>query len=196
MFNRRALLLVLSLAIVAMTIAILVGVGTDELGVRMLIRTTARSSLTLFLLAFVASSAARLWPNALTQWLLRNRRYLGLSFALSHFIHLGAVGTLAMRWPHPFMEQSASALTLVGGGAGYLGLALMVATSWDGAVRALGGKRWRVLHLAGSWILWIIFAQSYAGRAVGAPWPYALVMFAIVGVVVVRVVAWRRRRIP
>lgn len=183
-----------------MTVAVLVAYGTDEAGVRALIRATARTSLVLFLAAFTASSLQRLWPTAATAWLMRNRRFLGLSFAVSHFIHLGAVVTVAARWPHPFMEQSGNPLTVIGGGAGYVGLALMALTSFDGAVKMLGAKRWRTLHLAGSWLLSIIFLQSYAGRALGSSeggseggaWfvPHAL---ALVAAAVVRALAWRRR---
>lgn len=177
-----------------MSIAVLAAYGSDEAGLRALIRATARSSLVLFLLAFAASSLRVFVKTATTAWLLKNRRYVGLSFVVSHVIHLAAIVDVSVRWPHPFVEQSAQPLTLIGGGAGYVGLALMALTSWDGAVRKLGAKRWRILHVSGSWILWIIFAQSYAGRAVAAPWPYALAMVAIIGVAVLRLAAWRRKR--
>ncbi len=61
--------------------------GFEVDGVRMVIRFTARTSLVLFCLAFSAAALARLWPNASTRWLRRNRRYLGVSFAASHAIH-------------------------------------------------------------------------------------------------------------
>jgi methionine sulfoxide reductase heme-binding subunit len=192
--NGPRVTVVLGALVVAMSIAILAAYGTDEAGKSALIRATARTSLVLFLAAFAASSVRVFVKNAATAWLLKNRRYLGLSFVVSHAIHLAAIADVAVRWPHPFMEQSAQPLTLIGGGAGYVGLVLMALTSWDGAVRRLGAKRWRVLHLVGSWLLWIIFAQSYAGRAVAAPWPYALVMVAVVGVAVLRFAAWRRKR--
>jgi sulfoxide reductase heme-binding subunit YedZ len=186
--------LVLGALVVAMSVAVLAAYGTDEAGLRALIRATARTSLALFLLAFAASSVRVFVKAPFTAWLLKNRRYVGLAFVVSHAIHLAAIVDVALRWPHPFMEQSAQPLTLVGGGAGYVGLVLMALTSWDGAVRALGAKKWRALHLAGSWLLWIIFAQSYAGRAVVAPWPYALVVAALLGVVVLRIAAWRRKK--
>ena len=44
---------------------------------------TGRSSLILFAIAFTASSVESLWPSSLSRWSLRNRRWIGLSFASS-----------------------------------------------------------------------------------------------------------------
>ena len=75
--------------LLAMTAAIAAFKGTEVEGTRLAIRMTARTSLVLFLLAFTASATTRLFPSAATSWQRRNRRYLGLSFAISHLIHGG-----------------------------------------------------------------------------------------------------------
>ena len=75
-------------AVAAIVGLILALVGSDEPGLRMAIRATARTSVVFFTLAFAASALRRRWPNAATSWLLRNRRQLGVSFASSHAIHL------------------------------------------------------------------------------------------------------------
>ena len=170
------------LALAAMSVAVLAGAGTGEDGVRMLIRATARTSLAFFSLAFSASSLRRLAQTPATAWLLRNRRYLGLSFAASHAIHLVGILDLAARWPENFARTPAT--TIVGGGIGYLFVAAMAATSNDRAVAALGRRRWRLLHLTGSWLLWGIFASSYVPRALRAPGylPLAALALAAVGV--------------
>src|SRR5688500_4145822 len=80
-----------TLAVVAIQIADLPIAGTGEEGVRMAIRASARTSVVLFGLAFVASSLYRLAPSAFSRWLIANRRYLGVSFAVSHAIHLAAI---------------------------------------------------------------------------------------------------------
>ena len=64
-------------------------------GVRGIIRATAHSSFFLFALAFTASAVCYFWPTAWTRWQLRNRRYLGVSFALSLCIHLLAILALS-----------------------------------------------------------------------------------------------------
>lgn len=61
--------------------------GINETSFRIAIRFTARTSCILFLLAFTASSLRRIQSNPLTNWLVTNRRYLGLSMAISHGFH-------------------------------------------------------------------------------------------------------------
>jgi methionine sulfoxide reductase heme-binding subunit len=76
----------------ALTVATIVGAiwlfhGIDEQGMRMTIRATGRTSCILFLSAFIASSLHKLWSTPLSAWLVRNRRYLGISMAVSHTYH-------------------------------------------------------------------------------------------------------------
>ena len=52
---------------------------------------TGRCSLFLFSIAFTASSIHRFCPSSLTRWTRQNRRWIGLSFAASHFIHLALI---------------------------------------------------------------------------------------------------------
>jgi ABC-type Na+ efflux pump permease subunit len=133
---------------------------TDD-GLRTLIRATARTSAAWFVLAFVARPLTVLGAGRPGKWLLRNRRYLGLAFAISHGGHLLAILALARHEGAAFWDKVAIT-TLVGGGFGYVVLAAMVATSYDGAQRALGRSRWRALHLTGMWTFWVIFTASYA----------------------------------
>jgi hypothetical protein len=178
------LLRLISLLLLAMVAAILLVGGTGEANLRLLIRATARSSLLLFLLAFTASSAVRLVPSPATRWALRNRRSLGLGFAISHAWHLAAIVTGA--WLHrAAFTADLTPVAVVGGGITYAFIAAMALTSSDAAQAFLGRARWRRLHVVGSYVIWIVFAQSYVGRAVVAPeyLPYALV---VVGALVLR----------
>ena len=138
--------------------------GLSEESVRTILRGTARSSVILFLLAFSASSLHWLLRKTWTAWLLQNRRYIGVSFAVSHFCHLLAIIALAALFPHPFLDKL-SGITLTGGGLAYVFIAAMAATSFDRTRDWLGSKRWKLLHTAGSYYIWIIFTQSYFPRA-------------------------------
>jgi DMSO/TMAO reductase YedYZ heme-binding membrane subunit len=158
--------------------------GGGEQGVHAVIRTTARTSLALFLAAFTASSLRRVWRAPATAWLLRNRRYLGLGMALSHAVHLAAILALVRGWPGAGGEIPPA--TRIGGSAGYLVLAAMAATSSDRAVAWLGPRRWRALHRTGSWLLWGIFASSYVPRA-GAEPDYAPLAAAVLAAAALRV---------
>jgi methionine sulfoxide reductase heme-binding subunit len=160
-------------------------------GLRALIRATARSSLALFLPAFSASSLRRLWRGDLSAWLLRNRRQIGVSFAVSHAVHLAAILALAARFPATFQP---GAVTVVGGGLGYVFVAAMAATSSDAAVRRLGARRWKLLHRIGLWWLFVIFASSY----LAAPFfdvryaPAGLAVLAALGIRIAAAVRGRR----
>src|SRR5580698_8298123 len=84
----------LSLLLAAMAAGFL-AFHPDVEGLRLVIRATARTSLVLFALAFGAAAMAELAPSDVTRWQRRNRRYLGVSFAVSHAVHLAALIGLA-----------------------------------------------------------------------------------------------------
>jgi len=170
-----------STAIIASAAALLlVRRGADVDGVRAVIRFTARSSLLLFLGAFTASALARLRPSAATHWLWRHRRYLGVSFAASHAIHLAAIVAMARIAPEVF-GRSTSTGTLVAGGIGYLLIAAMTATSFDRAVTWLGPRRWQRLHTVGVYYLWALFLITYGAAGRLATLPEVVALLAALG---------------
>lgn len=121
-------------------------------------RWTARVGFPLFMITYVASSLAKLWPSPLTRNLWQNRRYWGLGFAASHTIHLYALVT--------YLRMNAETRTfasLIPGGLAYLFIFAMALTSNDAAMRALG-KNWKRLHTVGIHYIWLIFTLAYAGR--------------------------------
>jgi hypothetical protein len=186
-----------ALLLLAMSWLILAQAGTGEAGLRMWIRATARTSLLLFGAAFAASSLRSLWRTPATGWLLRQRRYLGLSFAFSHGLHLLAILGLSLVLGDAF---EIDAVTLIFGGGAYLMIALMAATSSDRAYAWLGRRRWHLLHKIGVYWIWIIFANSYTARAAMAIArgteslayvPVAVFIWALLGL---RIAAWVRVR--
>jgi len=132
-------------ATVAVAVAALCGavLSTPTPGEEELRATTALTSVVCFLAAFTASALARLRPSPGTRWLLTNRRYLGLSFAVSHLAHGLAIAALQRRTN---FLASYDLTTLIGGGLGFALIALLAATSNDAAVRWLGAPAWKRLH--------------------------------------------------
>ena len=130
----------------------------------MMLLATARTAAAVFLVVFLASTLRKLWQTPLTAWLLRNRRYWGLTFAAIMAVHLVAIFVSMKLNPemvpqlklHPFMPFAS--------GVGYLFLAAMAATSSNRAIRKLGAKRWKLLHSTGMYILWIDMFVTYAVR--------------------------------
>ena len=156
-------------------------------GVRMVIRFTARSSLTLFCLAFGAAALARLWPNAWTRWQRRNRRYLGVTFAASHGIHAVAILAFALMDPKGFAAAT-SIVSYIFGGIGYVCIIAMTATSFDRTAKALGAQAWRRLHLIGGYYLLFQFMVSFGKRIPDMPL-YALFLIPLFVVFALRMIS-------
>jgi sulfoxide reductase heme-binding subunit YedZ len=151
-FDGWRLFALLSFTLLALSIWI-AGMRQFEVdGVRMVIRFTARTSLLLFCLAFSAAALARLWPNAWTRWQRRNRRYLGVTFAASHAIHLFAIACFAVMDPVGYAASTTIA-SYIFGGIGYAFIIAMTATSFDRTAALLGTRAWRILHLTGGYYL-------------------------------------------
>ena len=187
----RLLLLTSLLLLAAAAIAFLAHAQPAD-GIRQVIRLTARTSLLLFLAAFVASAAVTLWPGRLSHWLRRNRRQLGLSFAVSHLIHAAAIVALAAADPLLF-DQLTNAATIAGGGLAYLFILALAATSSDRAVAWLGPRRWQRLHSIGLWAIWVTFIVTF-GKRVPADPVYGVAILLLFGALAIRIAARRARR--
>ena len=184
------LLAVLCLSLVALSLWIASMRQFELEGVRMVIRFTARSSLLLFCLAFSAAALARLWPNAWTSWQKRNRRYLGLGFAVSHAIHAVAIMAFAGMDPAGFAAAT-SAASYVFGGIGYGFIIAMSATSFDRAAALIGPRAWRALHLVAGYYLWLQFMVSFGKRVPAMPL-YAAFLLPLLIVMALRMIAMAR----
>src|SRR3954471_14793812 len=104
----------IALAIGMMIAALLATFGVNERGVHLVIRSTAQTSFALFITAFAASSLLKLRPSAATRWLRVNRRYVGVSFAVSHVCHGAAIISLAVLTSGASVKE-AGMIALVGG---------------------------------------------------------------------------------
>ena len=180
----------LSLLLLAMSASFVVD-HADVEGLRLVIRSTARTSLILFAMAFAASALVELAPSGFTRWQRRNRRYLGVSFAVSHGIHLVALIALAQTDAELFWALTNPA-NIVLAGAAYVLLAAMTATSFDRTAAWLGPRKWRLLHLVGGWYIWISFAVAVGKRLPQGPIYWAM-MALVLAVAIVRLVAMSRR---
>lgn len=185
LFNGWPLLAVNSALLLALAIAILAAMpGID--GIRMLVRATARTSLLFFLPAFAAAALWALWPAAPTRWLRANRRYLGLSFAVSHGIHALALIALLNLDPVLFMQLT-NPVTIGTGLLAYAFIIAMSATSFDRAARWIGPRAWRWLHTAGLYYIWISFVVAYGKRIAQGPF-YGIAVALLLGALALRIV--------
>jgi len=168
----------------------LAGFGTDEAGLRALVRFTVRVSFLVFAVVYAAAPLRRLYPSPATRWMLRNRRHLGVSFAWAHGLHGLAIALLALHLGDAFEVDAATA---VGGGLAYVLIAAMTLTSFDRTARWLGPQRWALLHRAGLHWLWFIFALNWTASLSVSPayLPFAALIW---GLAALRLAALRARR--
>lgn len=196
MLNGWLLLALLSLGLLAMAFVCLEDHAFDVAGVRLVIRATARTSLVFFALAFSAQAMMTLWPNALTRWQRRNRRQLGLAFAVSHAIHAAAIVAFARMDPVGFHEHAMPG-TLVSGGIAYVFIVAMAATSFDRTAAWLGDRigraAWRALHWIGGYYIWVSFIVTN-GKRIGQSPLYALPVALMLAILALRIVARQRNR--
>ena len=141
-------------------ITLLVNDINDKETVSILIRSTAKLSFLLFMMAFVASSLHYYIKNSLTRWLLKNRRYIGVSFAISHYLHLGTLILMTLHIDFNVFEERGLFKTAFGAVA-YAFITVMTITSFDSTRNLFGAKNWKRIHTIGGYLLWVIFAKSY-----------------------------------
>jgi len=177
-----------ALALTLLVGAIVLSQGTDRAAVQFILRSTARISFLLFISAFTASSLYQLRPRPWSRWMLRNRRYLGVSFATAHAFHGLALLAKTAIWRAPLDPVIAGV-----GGFTYLVIAAMAATSFDKTAAWLGARRWSLLHRVGAYYIWAIFFLDSIGLAFRSlmylPWA-AIAAAAIT----VRFAAWWKGR--
>ncbi len=151
-------------ALIGMYLALWIALhGMDEESIRSMIRATARSSFGLFLITFSASSIQSLFRTSWSTWFVQNRRYLGVSFAVSHFYHLGLLASLSVLLSDPFFGELNVAVLGINALA-YAFIIAMALTSSDKAQQILGA-RWRQLHIVGAYFIFFVFVASYIPRA-------------------------------
>ncbi|MBM4381783.1 MAG: hypothetical protein FJ091_00300 [Deltaproteobacteria bacterium] len=105
------IVLVLSVA----SVALFAGGGVSENSVRAWVRATARASVALFLLTFIARPLRQFVKNDATRWLLANRRYLGVSAAYAQLLQGVSLVLLFSR----FASYEPDLVGLIGGGLGF-----------------------------------------------------------------------------
>jgi DMSO/TMAO reductase YedYZ heme-binding membrane subunit len=136
--------------------------GTSDESSGLVLRVSGRIAFAVLLVVFVARPLQQLFSTPATAKLLRNRRLLGITFAGIHTGHLALILYRANQVPDFELNIVAYYLGILT----YLVLYLMLITSFDGPARALGTRRWKVLHKLGLYWLFAIFLQSQLPRSV------------------------------
>ncbi len=168
------------------------GVNGANLGIRI----TARTSAILFLLAFTASSLYQLWPNSTTKWIRRNRRYLGVGFAGSHFVHAAFIVTTivlnAQRFETRVVDPTPHGVFVLDFIA-YGFIIAMTITSFDRVSKRMQYSTWKNLHLTGSYVIWFTFFIAYWRRGVTHTEFYGPFLMIVLAALIIRFIAKAKR---
>ncbi|MDF3337337.1 ferric reductase-like transmembrane domain-containing protein [Mycolicibacterium septicum] len=186
------------LLIVAITVASTFaawGVGGVN-GANLGIRITARTSAILFLLAFTASSVYQLWPNDITKWIRRNRRYLGVGFAGSHVVHAAFIVTAIVlneqRFETHVVDPTPHGVFVLDFIA-YGFIIAMTITSFDRIAKRMQYAAWKRLHLTGSYVIWFTFFIAYWRRGVTYTEFYGPFLMIVLAALIIRFIAKAKR---
>lgn len=181
---------VVGIALGSVFVGLVQAEGATKDVLRQLVRISAASSFILFILLFVSSAVEKFWPSGFSEWLRKNRRYLGLSFAVSHILHGIALASL-LRFGTEYFLSIVRWDTIILGGLAYVVILLMVITSLAPALFA--DKAWvRPAFAVGMYYIWLIFVATFAERSLESP-TYLPYLGITLGALVLRVVAAFRR---
>ena len=176
-----------TIAIAFVFALILLSNNVNEASFRIAIRFTARSSCVLFLLAFCASSLHGIKKTPFSHWLLNNRRYLGLSMAISHGFHAIAIAGVAILTSENMVPDSLDA------SLGYVFIILMTITSFKRPAAVLGRRNWRILHTIGMYYLWLSFTVAFGMRLSESWLIYPPFVLALILVAILRIIPKKKR---
>ena len=122
-------------------------------------RYSAHLAFAFLIVAFSASTLKRVSNNALSTYLMRHRRQVGLGFATAHFAHLTAL-SLYLTGLEGFSLDASTAVA----GFGYVVLLALTLTSNDWSVKQMGPVAWRRLHTTGINILMLYFFVAFSAK--------------------------------
>ena len=127
---------------------------TSAAGVSHMIQFSVRWAVPLIFLVVAASSAQILFPGPFPMWLMRNRKYVGLCFAVAMAWQGLFIFIMSNYFREYYFEEIFYLRDELEGSTGYLFLAAMVITSFRFGRKHLSAKQWKLLHKSGLYFLW------------------------------------------
>jgi len=192
-----------SLIAIPMSIVIVIAMTGVDLGtgpgVSHMIGFSVRFAVPLIFLVVAISSLQILFPGPIPMWLLRNRKYIGLCFAVAMAWQGLFIFTMSMFFRDYYYEDIYFLRDELEGSVGYIFLAAMVVTSFQFARKHLTSKQWKLIHKSGLYFLWAYPFSVYWWNTAfyyGKPVLHDYV-FYIMGFVAfaLRIAAWGKQRV-
>ena len=130
-------------------------------GVSTMIGFSVRLAVPFIFLVVAISSVQTLFPGPFSMWLLRNRKYIGMCFAVA----MAWQGLFIFIMSYFFREYYFADVYFfrdeLEGSIGYIFLPAMVVTSFEFGRKHLSPKQWKLLHKSGIYFLWAYAFSTY-----------------------------------
>jgi sulfoxide reductase heme-binding subunit YedZ len=123
-------------------------------GVSHMIGFSVRFAVPLIFLVVAASAVQTLFPGPFPMWWLRNRKYIGLSFAVAMAWQGLFIFIMSNFLREYYYEDIYLLRDELEGSVGYIFLPAMVITSFHFGRKYLNAKQWKLLHTSGICFLW------------------------------------------
>jgi len=167
-------------------------------GVSTMIGFSVRWAVPFIFLVVAASSVQILFPGPFPMWWLRNRKYLGMCFAVAMAWQGAFIFMMSYFFREYYFEDIYLLRDELEGSVGYIFLAAMVVTSFQFGRKYLTQKQWKVLHKSGIYFLWAYPFSVYWWNLSYYPNPQAIdYIFYFSGFLAfgLRIAAWSKRRL-
>jgi len=164
-----------------------------------MIELSVRCAVPLLFVAFAASSVNVLFPGLFGRWILRNRKFIGLSFAAAMAWQLFFILWMITQYTEYYVGEVYALSDVIEGVGGYLLLIAMVLTSFKFGRKHLSAKQWKFLHKTGIYWLWIYawiaywWHIFYYNNPIALDYIYYWAGFLAWGL---RMAAWTKKRWP
>jgi len=123
-------------------------------GVSHMISFSVRWAVPIIFLVMAISSLQILLPGPLPAWLLRNRKYIGLCFAVAMAWQALFIFIISNFFRGYYFEEIFYLRDELEGSTGYIFLTMMVVTSFKFGRQHLNAKQWKLLHKSALYFLW------------------------------------------
>ena len=151
-------LLFSSVLLSAVLMAYFIIIAPSDEGAKLWTKYSAHLSFIYLFVAYSVGTLTKYFAFKPINHLAINRRSIGLSFSITHSIHL-----IAIVYFFTTTSEQPSIVSIIGGGLGYLLMYAMTLTSTDAMVERMSVQRWKMLHTIGINYLIIIFFITFVG---------------------------------
>ena len=148
-------------------------------------------------LVIAISSLQILFPNTFTRWLMRNRKYIGLVFAVAMAWQGLFIFIMSYYFHDYYFSEVYYFRDEIEGSIGYIFLMAMVLTSFKFGSKMVSSSQWRIIHKTGVYFLWAYpfsvywWAISYYGNPLMIDYLFYWMGFLAF---LARIVAWGKMR--